>query len=530
MTRLLIGLAAALALAGCGSSEPSSVGALQGATPRAGVSTDHLEVVSDVDGAVIAFTVHEPRQVVEGARYPLVLHSHGYGGSRVNAAGRPAEGGTDSFARLLDAGYGVVSIDERGFGESGGKVRILDPYYEGQDLLKVIDWAEGNLPWLAYRDDNLVLGAIGGSYGGGYQHLVHAIDPKHRLDALVPEITWHDLRYSLYSGDTFKSYWATLLSAVGNTKQPSGGGQDTIVNEGLAEGMATNHLSDDKLALLYQNSLASYCNGENPYALERLGNAPLAPVDAMYWQGIADTLFNLNEEQKNYQCLKAAGGDVRLLTKNQGHDTAGAGGENCGELNKDRATVDWFDEKLKGIAGRAGYIPEFCYHLDGSVADGVVTPALPQPTQSFPIPEQALVAEQGNTSSVSVPLMTAGPGGAIVAGIPTIHVVMTDPTGTNSGDPIVFMILAKRVAGSGTDTELLPYEVRPFRGFTDGRDDELVGVSNRLAEGDELRLVIYSAYEARYPTSGSKTPTPVTVSGVVNVPVLPADLPAPPAN
>jgi ABC-2 type transport system ATP-binding protein len=525
LTKYLLALAATLLLAACGSSEVDTTIAQDTGAPRAGVSTDQT-LASDVDGAAIAFTVHEPRQVVPGAKFPLVLQSHGYGGSRTAASGRPAEGGASAFARLLDAGYGVISIDERGFGQSGGKVRVLDPYYEGQDLLQIVDWAEANLDWLAYRDGNVLMGAIGGSYGGGFQHLIYAIDPKHRLDAIVPDITWHDLRYSLYSGNTFKSYWAPLLSAVGNSK----GGQDDEVNQGLAEGLATNNLSDERLALLYQNSLVSYCNGDNPYAIERLGNAPLTPIDAMYWQGIADTLFNLNEEQKNYQCLKALGGDVRLLTKNQGHDTAGAGGDNCGALNKEIATVDWFDEKLKGVAGRASYIPEFCYHLDGSAADGVVTTTLPQPNQSFTIPPQLLVAESGSQQSVSIPLMTAGPNGAIVAGVPTIHLSMTDPAGANAGDPIVFMILAKRAAGATADTELQPNEVRPFRGFTAGVDDELVGVSNRLAAGDELRLVIYAAHAARYPSSGSKVATPVQIEGTVSVPVLPADLPAPPSN
>lgn len=521
MNKFALALGAALVLSGCGTSEPGGVTAHSDTEPRDGVSADY-SIPSDVDGEAIAFTVHEPAQVAPGATYPLVLHSHGYGGSRVNASSRSST----EIAYLLSAGYGVVSIDERGFGESGGKVRILDPYYEGQDLLKVIDWSEANLDWLAYRNGNLALGAIGGSYGGGYQHLIYAIDPKHRLDALVPQITWHDLRYSLYSGGVFKSYWATLLSAVGN----SGGGQDTVVNEGLAEGMATNHLSDDKLALLYQNSLTSYCAGDNPYAIERLGNAPLEPIDVMYWQGIADTLFNLNEEQKNYQCLKKLGGDVRMLTKNQGHDSVGDGGNHCGELQLNAATVDWFDEKLKGVAGKASYIPELCYHLDGSDADAVVPASLPQPNQTFAFGPEVLVAESSSQSNLTFALMKVGPGGAIVAGVPTIHLVMKDPAGLNQGDPIVFITLAKRAAGSGTDEQLLPHEVRPFRGFTDGLDDELVGVSNRLAEGDELRVLIYAAYQQRYPSSGSKAATPVEISGTVSVPVLPADLPAPPAN
>jgi hypothetical protein len=42
--------------------------------------------------------------------------------------------------------------------------------------------------------------------------------------------------------------------------------------------------------------------------------------------------------------------------------------------------------------------------------------------------------------------------------------------------------------------------------------------------------VIYAAHAGRYPLSGSKTATPVEISGTISVPVLPADLPAPPAN
>lgn len=44
--------------------------------------------------------------------------------------------------------------------------------------------------------------------GGAFQHLIHSIDPKHHLDAIAPEITWHDLDYSCYTGDAqpFRGY------------------------------------------------------------------------------------------------------------------------------------------------------------------------------------------------------------------------------------------------------------------------------------------------------------------------------------
>ncbi len=190
----ILALPVIAALSGCGNSANSTIPA--DALARAGRSTDVI-LSSNVDGVDVAFTVHEPTTFVPGAKYPLILEGHGYGGSRISAAERPATGNTGTMGRLLDAGYGVISVDQRGHGQSGGTIRILEPEHEGQDLLQILDWAEAQLPWLAYRDGNLLLGAIGGSYGGGYQHLIYAIDPEHRLDAIAPEITWHDLRYSL---------------------------------------------------------------------------------------------------------------------------------------------------------------------------------------------------------------------------------------------------------------------------------------------------------------------------------------------
>lgn len=527
-------MVAALAACSSGSSSPSSGGPGGGdvpppapgnGAPVAGKSTDVI-LASAVDGADISFTVHEPTAVVPGAKYPLILEGHGYGGSKVSAANRPATGAASTFGRLLDAGYAVISIDQRGFGASGGKVRILDPDFEGKDLLQIIDWAEANLPYLAYRDNNLLLGAIGGSYGGGYQHLIYAIDPKHRLDAIAPEITWHDLRYSLFSGNTFKSYWATLLSAVGNSRAPTGGGQDTIVNRELASGLTTNAISEEGLALLYKNSLASHCNGENAAT----AGGRLTPIDALYWQSTRDTLFNMNDLLRNVECVSKLGGDVRMLTKINGHDSGT--GEACGALDKTQSIVDWYDEKLKGVANKAGYIPKFCFELGETAGDGVVTTTLPKAgsSNSYQVPAQTLTALQNSPApAASVPLMTAGAGGAILAGAPKIQLTVADGAAGEAGDPIVFVGLGIRRAGATSDTLVMANQVRPFRGYGTF-DDELNGVTVRLAENDEVRLLIYPGFSARYPVTGTKVPAPVSVSATVSLPLLPGNLPAAPAN
>jgi ABC-2 type transport system ATP-binding protein len=490
--------------------------------PRAGTSTDH-SIPSTLDQEAIAFTVHEPTQVVEGAKDPLILEGHGYGGTRVTAAERATLDPAVPLSRLLDAGYGVISFDQRGHGDSGGQIRILDPDVEGKDLIQALDWAEDNLPWLAYRNDNLLLGAIGGSYGGGYQHLIYAIDPKHRLDAIAPEITWHDLRYSLYQGSVFKTFWATALSAMGNATP---GKHDPVVNEGLAEGYQ-NAISQDKLDLLYRNSLISHCEAANT---STAGGA-LTPIDALYWQSAGDSLFNLNDAVHNFQCLNALGGDVRLLVKTSGHDSlvGGGSGDACGTLDKTQSIVDWYDEKLKGVAGKASYIPQYCFHLGAGGTDGVVTAALPAPTLTVPGLSATLVAQDGNVQVTSLLLATVGPGGAVIAGVPTFQMSVTDPTGLAAGDPIVFLGLARRAAGSQTDELLMANQVAPVRGWGDF-DRELVGLAARLAEGDELRLLVHGAFASRYPSSGSDAPTPVGVSLTVNVPMLPGDLPSPPSN
>ncbi len=500
----------------------SDGGGGKSAAPRAGASTDYI-LDSAVDGEAIAFTVHEPTRFQDGVKYPLILEGHGYGGTRITAAERPAEHDAGTFGRLLDAGYAVMSFDQRGHGDSGGQIRILDPDVEGKDLIQALDWAEANLPWLAYRDNNLLLGAIGGSYGGGYQHLIYAIDPEHRLDAIAPEITWHDLRYSLYQGNVFKTFWATLLSTFGNQ---TSGGHDPVVNEGLAEGYQ-NAISQDKLDLLYRHSLASHCAGENT---STAGGA-LAPIDALYWQSANDTLFNLNDAIHNFECLHALGGDVRLLVKTGGHDNTfnGASGENCGTLDKVQSIVDWYDEKLKGVAGKASYIPKHCFHLGVGGEDAVVTEWLPVPTLTVPDLAASLVAQDGSTQVQSFVLSTVGAGGAVLAGIPTIQVSVTDPAGLQAGDPIVFLALARRAAGTTSDTLLMPNQVAPVRGWGEF-SLELVGAAARLAEGDELRLLVHAAFAPRYPGSGSRVATPVDVTATVSVPLLPADLPAPPDN
>ncbi|WP_288109238.1 CocE/NonD family hydrolase, partial [Limnobacter sp.] len=137
--------------------------------------------INSFDGTPIAMTVYYPA-LPAGQASPLLLHSHGFGGSRTQSldfdeASQTSEIGIDALQLAYNQknpvaarpGWYVISYDQRGHGDSGGTVSILDPNIEGKDFKAVLDWAEANLSHLGYRNKNNapnpVVGTIGRSYG-----------------------------------------------------------------------------------------------------------------------------------------------------------------------------------------------------------------------------------------------------------------------------------------------------------------------------------------------------------------------------
>ncbi len=520
----------ALTVAACGGGEGPDSRAMNtqagsgAAESRAGESYDVI-LTSNVDGADIAFTVHEPNQLRVGQSYPLLLHSHGYSGTRTEASERPAADGEGFDARALAGGYGILSLDERGHGDSGGLIRVLDPDFEGQDWLQVLDWVEENLGWVMVRRDETgemdpVLGAYGGSYGGGFQHLIYRIDPKDRLDAIAPMITWHDLNYSLYPNRVFKSYWAALLSAGGNALA---NGQHPDVNAGLALGLGANQLTAEQQALLYRNSLAYNCDGHG---------RPLRRIDALYAQSAGDTLFNLNEARDNYECVKALGGDVRIMVEPAGH--SGGAHTNCGSVNMYDAWLAFFDEKLYGRSGAASFVPQVCLHIGMDGEEGVVLDAIPVGGDEHVVAtvstSNLLLAEAQDAMMGPVALdlgYTAGAGGDLLVGIPRIEISITDPALGVDGllDPILFVAIGRSQDG-GASWQPVMNQVTPYRGYGTFTD-ELVGVTERFNEGDKLALLIYPSHSGQYPGSGTQPAAMVNVEATVKVPMIGNDHPQP---
>ncbi len=563
-------LATTALLFACGDKQgSSSEGSANGA--RDGVQ-EHIVLSSKVDEADISFEFFEPDTVVAGERYPLVLQGHGYGGSRETAR--------DGFvARLTEAGYYVISIDQRGFGESGGSVRGMSPDFEGQDLVQILDWAE-DLPQLARRSNgDMLVGAYGGSYGGGYQFILYATDPQHRLRVLAPDITWHNLAQSLGPNEVVKSGWGLALAAGG--EQGSSGNQDMAIREALLSAVQNNRFDDSSRNFFAYHGLNYFCEGQPPGEQNFLLATPDPmlvppllgpPVDALITQGMRDTLFNFNQAARNYDCLRNLGGDVRLLTHESGHilpvgpQTAGleepldafyaaltlpnfqddGGPRNCGPVNLNDLQFAWFEEKLKGLSGSVNAVlstgAQICMSL--ATDDAVAMPQIQRGGTSFEldasIPQfNGVVAAGGallgsgasEALLATQPLFTAPAEGAVLAGIPLLEIElaglsgleMTDcplPGPLQTGcDPILLLGVGHRQAGN-TRWDLVDDQLTPIRGFGSFAM-EMTGIAERLAEGDELALLVYG-FHAQYPVTWSRdvfVPA-LSLSGSLALPVL----------
>lgn len=303
------------------------------------IVTQH--VVESFDGTLLEATLFLPAGVSPQAPTPLVLRTHGWGGSRETQVG------SGTLSRLLAEGYAVVTWDSRGFGCSGGQIRIDDPDVEGRDVTALIDWAVANAPIATDEHGDPIVGMSGGSYAGGIQTAGAAVD--HRIDALAPEFSWSDLWYALYSGEVVNQGWVAILYSLGTatgTGQgldpscatvPSADGLDPAIHQGVTEYATTGQVSADTEAFLAQSSLASY-GAQRPVA-----------VPTLVLQGSVDTLFDLTDGHGIYRHVRDQGADARFVVFCGGHvacPTTYADADDRAYL--DEAIVAWFARHLRG--------------------------------------------------------------------------------------------------------------------------------------------------------------------------------------
>ncbi len=119
---------------------------------------------------------------------PAILLAHGFGETKY--AVRP------EAEQLARAGFAVLTWSARGFGKSTGQIALDSPDYEVKDVEQLVSWLARQPRVLLDRPGDPRVGIAGASYGGGIALLAAAYD--HRIDAIVPQITWNNLATALF--------------------------------------------------------------------------------------------------------------------------------------------------------------------------------------------------------------------------------------------------------------------------------------------------------------------------------------------
>lgn len=485
-----------------------AIGLPVGASAGPKHSADNATIKNPDDGTEIAITIFKPAAAARGD-VPVVLHSHGWAGSRETAIGGTVE-------TMLDAGFGVVSIDQRGHGESGGQANVQDPDLETEDVQAVIDHIAA-LDWVRLDGPgDPVMGAVGGSYGGGYQTMT-ALDEIHetgqtRFNALAPEITWFDLPESLAPQKVVRTAWNVVLYAAGSAMVPN------YIHEGFAWGTATNQWPDGTLygqPVPGAPNLDKVFTRHSPVWYARNGIHLDVPV--LIRQGLTDNLFNLNQAVHNFQDVLSpkARSQSYLIAHNGGHALpnalppgntpqaeVGGGVDACspkGDFTK--LTIAFFERVFAGKS-TAGLMPttynlstaagDKCLHLDSLPSGKAIGVDV---TGYGPT-----LATAGLGAPIHLPL-AEGP--LTLAGIPTLSGKVT-----SAGlDARAFFGLA--VGATPGDATVIDNNLMPLRKIMPAQDQrfsiELSGVSIEIPDGQTLFLTITPVSDM-YFGHGSRTP------------------------
>jgi len=393
-----------------------------------------------------------------------LLTTNGFGGSK-NDGGTQ---GNASFAKqYASRGYVALSYSGLGFGGSGCLIELDDPAWDGKagdQLAQFLGGRKGiatrtdtkapyDLPAGLVRtqgDANRydpVLGMIGGSYGGEIQF---ATAKYGRVDALVPQITWNDLSYSLAPNNTSqqrtatrprsvtyatpgteKVGWTTLFFAIGFGQPVLNQDLSTLIAQvammqsacpnfdmractAKADLDADGAPNADTLAFARHASVATYLDDIK------------APV--LLSQGQSDTLFNLQESIATYSALKARGVDVKMVWQKWGHsDSKPAPGELDAQRAPDASYLgkmyaQWFDHYLLGTAPAPAldieYFRDYVPYKGATAADAAKayaqSPGYPvAPTSRFYLSgTDALTADAGAVKDGQSSFASVVPAGA----------------------------------------------------------------------------------------------------------------------
>src|SRR4051812_49356040 len=421
--------------------------------------------------SMIGGDAYKPNAASASNPAAAVMGTNGFGGSK------------DDFAALGAAyatrGYVFLAYSGLGFGGSGCKIELDDPDWDGRAGSQLVSFLSGTK---AATDGTKVdyverdapgdprLGMIGGSYGGQIQFAIAGLD--RRLDAIVPQITWNDLSYSLTPNNTdfahgvtystpgvSKLDWPVLFFGEGvgqgfehafTDQDPSHVGQcpnfDDRVCASLVQSGSTGYPDATTLQLLRHASVASY-----------MGNIRIPTFLA---QGQSDTLFDLQEAVATYEALRAQGTPVKMLWRSAGHSGGGLGAQESSSTAlegsyESRMELEWFDYYLRGIGDAPtldfDFLRDWALPKAGDAAPSVgETPSYPAGSDEtlYLSGSDALVSARGSIAPGTAS-MAAAPGAPASTGGGFTDVGASDAPGAS-------VAFSTPVLGADTDVAGIP--------------------------------------------------------------------------
>jgi ABC-2 type transport system ATP-binding protein len=502
-----------------------------------------------------------PKSASKDHPVPAVLLAHGFGGTKLDV---------ESDAKdLADLGYAVMTWTAQGFGRSTGQIHLDSPDWEVKDAKALIDRLAARPDIRKDGPGDPRVAAVGGSYGGGLSLLLAADD--HRVDAIVPMITWNDLARSFLPNGTgggpdsgvFKKQWAGLFFGSGGSGDLSGGAGPLAVRPDLRGPNSAAQAQCGRFAAdVCQAYLDMATTGRaTPEAVALLRrSSPISVINqirapTLLIQGEADSLFPLSEADANAKGIAAGGTPVRVAWFTGGHD--GGDGPQSDQERLHFLTAQWLDHYLKGgtpklsdsftysrITGIAasgeGLVAAGFNVADypgvtgtGSTATQVQGPPQPvaNPPDGNPAANSALAGAGGGAASLVSGVATEVSGQHAdfysaplaqtldVAGAPTVQVRAASPT----GEAVLFVKLYD-VDGKGKAT--LPNGlIAPIRltGLPESIEQAtpvtvtLPGIVRRFEQGHRLRITVASADQG-FQTPPQPTVYTVDAAGTVTLP------------
>lgn len=314
------------------------------------------QFIESFDNARLDTTFYLPT----GATLPVaaILMTHGYGGWH------RSDGDLNSQVMLAQAGYAVLAYTSRGFGRSEGTVALQSPAVEVRDAGRLLDWLANRQEVRQDGPGDPRVGMFGGSYAGGIQLLTAAYDPAHRLDAITPQITWNDLRYSLSPNGVTKHGWIDLLYASGKFSGYFGpiGAPRVVSTEGVPADqdvqVLTSYLTNENVTTPIAYSDGSTSSYEYIARRSVAYNNVIANITAPTFliQGQQDTLFTMNEALRNFSGIGVMQNVPRKLlmfSAGHGYSDLRDPSEPTTVVAKERREINarilaWFDRYLNG--------------------------------------------------------------------------------------------------------------------------------------------------------------------------------------